>query len=197
MGYFRAGFDVVGIDNRPQPRYPFPFIQADALNPPVRLSDFDAIHASPPCQAYSRAQKLRKNQHPDLIAPTREMLQAAGRPYIIENVPGAPLRNPLLLCGTMFDLKTYRHRLFETSFEMPWAWHPAHGRTSVKMGRAVKEGDFIQVVGNFSGAEYARRAMGTPWMTKDEMREAIPPAFTEWIGLFAPRPVSAQREDTL
>lgn len=186
MGYHQAGFDVVGVDIAPQPNYPFPFIQADvmALDPRF-LRWFDAIHASPPCQAYSQAQRLMKNEHPDLIFPLRRMLKASGRPYIIENVPGAPLncRESVLLCGGMFpELKVYRHRFFETSFPVYPPAHPPHTAPQPKMGRPVTDGDFIQVVGNFSGVAYARKAMGIDWMTRNELREAIPPAYTRFIG---------------
>jgi DNA (cytosine-5)-methyltransferase 1 len=181
MGYHQAGFEVVGVDIQPQPRYPFEFIQADALDIPA-LWQFDAIHASPPCQAYSNAQRLRKNDHPDLIGPVRERLIESGVPYVIENVFGAPLREPTTLCGGMFGLKVYRHRLFETSFPIWAPHHPPHTAKQAKMGRPPKEGEFIQVVGNFSGVEYARAAMGIGWMTRDELREAIPPAFTQFIG---------------
>lgn len=180
MGYHRAGFEVVGVDIKPQQRYPFEFHQGDAMTYP--LDGFDAIHASPPCQRYTRARNLRGRSHPDLIGVVRERLQRQGSPWVIENVPGAPLHNPTLLCGTMFGLRVYRHRLFESSFVLPFEMHPAHHRQQVKMGRPVREGDVIQVVGNFSGVEYARQAMGTPWMAQNEMREAIPPSYTEWIG---------------
>jgi len=184
-GYQCAGFYVVGVDIKPQPHYcGDEFIQGDAIEA-LRsgwLVDIDAIHASPPCQAHTRAQKLRGRSHPDLIAAVRKELYEMGLPWVIENVVGAPLRNPALLCGTMFGLRVYRHRLFETSFPVPFQMHPAHHRQQVKMGRPVQEGDVIQPVGNFAGAEYARRAMDTPWMTQQEMREAIPPAYTEWIG---------------
>jgi DNA (cytosine-5)-methyltransferase 1 len=186
MGYYQAGFDVVGVDINPQPRYPFAFIQADALAlEPDFLAGFDAIHASPPCQAYSKSQRLQKRNHPDLVAPVRQMLLATGLPYIIENVPGAPLRfsQSIMLCGKMFPgLMVYRHRWFETNFLGYAPHHPPHTEQQVKMGRRVTDGEFIQVVGNFSGVEYARKAMGIDWMTRDGLREAIPPAYTKWIG---------------
>lgn len=183
MGYHRAGFDVVGVDLEPQPRYPFPFHQCDALEYlKAHGHEFDAIHASPPCQAYSETQKLQGNEHPELIPPTREALKALGLPWIIENVPGSPLINPVELCGAMFGLRTYRHRLFETSFAITVPHHPEHTARQTKMGRAPKAGEFIHVVGNFSGVEYARQAMGIDWMNRDEMAQAIPPAYTTFIG---------------
>jgi DNA (cytosine-5)-methyltransferase 1 len=116
MGLHRAGFDVTGVDIRPQPRYPFRFVRGDALAPPVRLGDFDLIWASPPCQAYVRSGTIAKDgRHPDLIESVRSMLCAGGVPWIIENVPGAPLRADLVLCGTMFGLGVRRHRWFEAS----------------------------------------------------------------------------------
>lgn len=201
-GYQDAGFYVVGIDNRPQPRYcGDDFLQADALEVlriligggcivgqsgrVYYLADFDLIAASPPCQAHTKAQKIMKNSHPDLIAPTRELLKATGKAYVIENVPGAPLSNPVLLIGTMFDLLTLRPRLFECSFEIPLFLAPVPSRKQAKMGRPVEEGDYIQPVGNFSGVEYAKRAMGISWMTRDELKQAIPPAYTCWLGLQA------------
>jgi DNA (cytosine-5)-methyltransferase 1 len=189
MGLHRAGFDVIGVDVRPQPRYPFRFVQADALRPPFDLARFDFIWASPPCQAFTLAQRIQKNEHPDLIEPVRAMLIASGRPYAIENVTGAPLRRPIELCGAMFGLTTYRHRLFETSFPCVQPWHQAHEliAPSAKMGRAPKDGEFIQVVGNFSGVDKAREAMGIDWMARDELSEAIPPAYSEFIANAAMR----------
>lgn len=184
MGYYRAGFDVVGVDIAPQPRYPFTFIQADCMTlDPAFIASFDAIHASPPCQRYSAAQRLQKNEHPDLVGPTRKMIEAAGVLYVIENVPGAPLLNPVTLCGSMFEgLRVYRHREFESNIPLVTPEHPPHTERQVKMGRAVTNGEFIQVVGNFSGVAYARQAMGIDWMTRDELRESIPPAYTQFIG---------------
>jgi DNA (cytosine-5)-methyltransferase 1 len=111
MGYHRAGFDVVGVDIRPQLRYPFEFVQADALTFPP--DGFDAIHASPPCQRFSTTASLHTAKYPDLIEPTRRLLAATGLPYVIENVVGAPLVSPIRLCGSSFGLGVRRHRLFE------------------------------------------------------------------------------------
>jgi DNA (cytosine-5)-methyltransferase 1 len=183
MGYHKAGFEVTGVDISPQPRYPFTFVQADAieyLN--AHASEFDAVHASPPCQAHTNAQKIMNNAHPDLIEPTRYALRELGVAYVIENVPGAPLKNPFELCGAMFGLGTYRHRLFETSFHVAAPEHPKHFARTTKMGRKPIEGEMMHVVGNFSGVEKARRAMGIDWMTRDGLRESIPPAYTEYIG---------------
>ncbi|HXU06436.1 MAG TPA: DNA cytosine methyltransferase [Polyangia bacterium] len=123
MGLHRAGFDVIGVDVKRQQRYPFRFIQADALALPVRLRDFDLIWASPPCQAHTALSKMwNARKHEDRIPETRALLEASGVPYVIENVPGAPLKASLRLCGTMFGLQTpcgaelRRHRYFETSF---------------------------------------------------------------------------------
>jgi DNA (cytosine-5)-methyltransferase 1 len=173
--------EIVGVDISPQPRYPFTFIQADAMTYP--LDGFDFIWASPPCQAFTVAQRIRDNSHPDLIAPTRERLKAAGIPYAIENVIGAPLLSPVMLCGASFDLKVYRHRIFETSFTVLEPSHAEHTAPLRKMGRPVLDGEFMHVVGNFSGANRAREAMGICWMTRDEIRESIPPAFSEYIAL--------------
>lgn len=185
-GLYDAGFDVTGVDIAPQPNYPFTFIQADALSIHF-FRGFDFVWASPPCQAYTRAQRLRKRAHPDLIAPIREKLRAAGVHYAIENVEGAPLEKPVMLCGAMYGLKTYRHRFFECNFPIHLRTHPKHLAKSAKMGRKPKTDEFIQVVGNFSGAEIARKAMGINWMTRDELREAIPPIYAWWIAIQVPQ----------
>ena len=183
MGYHRAGFDVVGVDIAPQPHYPFAFWCRDALDfLRVHGKRFDAIHASPPCQDYTEAQKIQGNTHPRLIAPTRELLQELGVPWVIENVVGAPLRDPIMLCGAMFGLETYRHRLFESNVSLVAPEHPEHVAKQTKMGRPPVEGEFMHVVGNFSGVAKAREVMGMPWATRDELREAIPPVYTEWVG---------------
>ncbi len=179
-GLRRAGFDVVGVDIDPQPHYPFEFHQADAMTYP--LDGFDFIWASPPCQAYTLCQRIQGNTHPDLVAPTRDRLTASGALWCIENVPGAPLISPVELCGMMFGLQTYRHRLFECSYPLEQPPHPPHVARNAKMGRPVKDGEFIQVVGNFSNVSFARKAMDIDWMPRDRMREAIPPAFAEYVG---------------
>ena len=128
MGYSRAGFEVVGVDIAAQPRYPFEFIQGDAIEYVKEHGhEYDAIHASPPCQAYTNAQKIMRNDHPELLEPTREALNATGLPWVIENVPGAPLIEPIELCGGMFGLRTYRHRLFESSHALTAPAHRAQG----------------------------------------------------------------------
>lgn len=180
VGYHLAGFDVTGIDIDEQPHYPFPFHRADAMTFP--LKGYDAIHASPPCQAYSGLNRLGKQDHldrPMLIAPIRDRLKAAGAPYVIENVVGAPLLAPIRLCGSSFGLKVQRHRLFECSFA---ALAPPcqHNRSSIGV-----YGDHPQVSVGMNRAHSladAQKAMGIDWMDWPELCEAIPPAFTEWLG---------------
>lgn len=185
MGYYRAGFDVIGVDIKPQPRYPFTFVQADALEYVAAQHghEFDAIHASPPCQAYSKTQRIRGNEHLDLIAATRAVLQAAGKPYVIENVPGAPLLNPVVLVGSMFGLRTMRSRLFECSFSVPFQLAPPPAARHAKMGRLAREGEYIHIAGH-GHAEQWRKAMGIDWMSRDGLSQAIPPAYTEYIGAY-------------
>ena len=183
MGLHQAGFDVIGVDISPQPHYPFEFHQADAMTFP--LEGFDFLWASPPCQAHTLAQRIRGNEHPDLIAPIRKRLQRFGGPWTIENVVGAPLNEPIELCGAMFGLQVYRHRLFECSFPIQAPPHPDHVAPLRKMGRPVRPGEFMHVVGNFSGVAQARKAMGIDWMVRDGLREAIPPAFAKFVGVAA------------
>lgn len=200
-GYHDAGFDVVGLDIEPQPRYPFPFILGDALEVLdcmingwkyqatdgrwYGLEDFDAFHASTPCQGYTKAaQQWRAagKEYPDLIAKAREALKATGKPYIIENVPDSPLINPTILNAALFGLRVRRTRLFETSFPMPLVLRPPEEKSNFRMGRPVKDGDIVTPVGHFSNVGYARRQMGIDWMTRDELAQAIPPAYTNFIG---------------
>ncbi|MFH9671254.1 SAM-dependent methyltransferase [Streptomyces sp. NPDC017405] len=185
-GYADAGFDVTGVDIAPQPRYPYTFVQADAIAYVLEHgAGFDFIHASCPCQFYSDTQRLMGNAHPDLIAPTRAALEMTGRPWVIENVRGAVphLRGPVMLCGAMFGLRTYRHRYFETGgWTLTQPPHPAHTAPVAKMGRPVPPGYFGQFVGNFSGVGLARQVLGVPWMNRDGIRECIPPAYTQFIG---------------
>lgn len=202
-GYDRAGFEVVGVDIDPQPRYPYPFAQMGALSALdlllnggriefrsadarqfLALSDFDAIHASPPCQLYSKTHKIMRGNFPDLIGPTRAALLETGLPYVIENVMDAEaeLLEPTMLCGAMFGIRTYRHRLFETNWSMTPPPHPAHVHKTAKMGRRVGADQFMHVVGNFSGADLGREIMGAPWMSRDGLRESIPPAYAQYVG---------------
>jgi DNA (cytosine-5)-methyltransferase 1 len=186
-GYDLAGFDVTGIDKDPQPRYPYRFIQGDAVAF-IREhgAEFDFIHTSPPCQHDSECQRIQGRHHPDLIAPTRAALETTGRPWVIENVRGAvpKLHRPVMLCGGMFGIATYRHRFFETGggFTLTTPPHPEHTAPQAKMGRPIPPGHFGQYVGNFSGVPQARTVMGVPWMNRDGIRECIPPAYTRWIG---------------
>ena len=193
VGYSRAGFEVVGVDIYPQPHYPLPFIQADVLNLDRKfIALFDAIHASPPCQPYSDLVKRNgnKSKWPPLIEPVRELLLQSGKPFVIENVEGAPLLNPVVLCGTMFpELRVLRHRLFESNFPItvpPHGQHPlVHTLDKRKhhYGKTDEWKDFVQVTGGGNCTiAAARQAMGIDWMTKAEINEAIPPAYTLFIG---------------
>lgn len=186
MGYHRAGFEVTGVDIEPQPRYPFAFIQADALEyVAAHGREYDAIAASPPCQGYSVTRSLYEAEHSMLIPATRQALRATGRPHIIENVEGARkhLVEPVMLCGASFGLKVYRHRLFECSF---FLLVPPHGRHREKVLNRCWRPDwdgFLTVTGGFNSTKAAaERAMGIDWMTKAELAQAIPPAYTEFIG---------------
>lgn len=194
VGYARAGFEVVGVDNRCQPRYPFEFIRADAIEylATAELSRYAAIHASPPCQRYSESTPTKyKHTHPDLIAPVRKLLAAAGKPYVIENVKGArsEMVDPFMLCGIMFGLRVYRHRLFESNIFFLAPKHVPHQDNLAGNGRGLSSKGFITVTGNGGygmkgGDQYARVAMGIDWMTREELSQAIPPAYTEYIGGF-------------
>lgn len=197
MGYHRAGFDVVGIDIEPQPNYPFDFIQADALawikNP--LPSHTAAIHASPPCQHYSTASgKARKHhgaQYADIIAATRRSLRATRQPYIIENVANSPLIGSARLCGSSFGLNLRRHRYFETNWflwSLPCEHHWQTPRFQSLDANMTKIGRLASVIGVHGNCNYAgelelrKTAMGIDWMTNDELTQAIPPDYTEYIG---------------
>jgi len=175
MGYHRAGFDVVGVDIKPQPRYPFEFRQADALTFP--LGGFDAIHASPPCQFASRATAWSgdRSSHPNLIPATRERLLVVGLPYVIENVQEARswLRNPIRLCGSQIGIPVQSHRYFEIRPPLRFSLMPpcAHRPSDASRDHGAKQRE----------SEF-RDALGCEWMTVHEARQAIPPAYTEFIG---------------
>jgi hypothetical protein len=168
-GYAWAGFDVVGVDFRDQPRYPFEFHQADALTYP--LAGFDAIHASPPCQHYAGVTRWRgkAEDHPDLVAKTRDLLDATGLPWVMENVREAPIRGDILLCGTALGLPVRRHRHFETNWSGVLMVPPCQHRSSDYAFEHKQERAYAD-------------AMECDWMSSREAREAIPPRYTEWIG---------------
>lgn len=181
-GYQRAGFYVVGIDNRPQPRYAGDeFFQADAMTFP--LEGFDAIHASPPCQGYSSITFYAKSSKDKLIEPVRERLIASGEPYVIENVYRAPLRNPMRLCGSAFGLGVYRHRLFESNAFFALEPPCKHSFKSLGIYGHIKAMDRRHGgVRRPDTLAEAQAAMGIGWMTWPELCEAIPPAYAQWIG---------------
>lgn len=180
MGYHRAGFEIVGVDIEPMRDYPFEFHQADALEYLVEHGrEFDFIHTSPPCQAFSMMQHIHKNseQHPDLIEETRRLLIESGKPYVIENVIGAPLVDPVMLCGTMFGLNIIRHRIFESNTSMPFLFP------------ACNHADVYDPWHRKRDSNKFREAMGIDWMKdagggrrKGTLSQAIPPAYTEFIG---------------
>ena len=180
-GYRRAGFTVVGVDVEPQPNYPFEFHQADALEV-LRtwdLSRFAAIHASPPCKAHTKTGWAYHfgyhDNHDDLLTPMRPLLEATGLPWVIENVPGAPMRVDVLLCGSQFGLNVRRHRWFEVSWPLFTLMQPCdHSRRVVS-----PHGNPNRFKG--SAKDWAE-GMGIDWMTGPELAQAIPPAYTEWIG---------------
>ncbi len=201
-GLTDAGWYVVGVDIEPQPRYPYAFIQADVMN--ISFANFGLVWASPPCQGYSDMRHAPgAKQHPRLIERVRNKLIRAGTKYVIENVEGAPLRNPITLCGSMFDLgaqgcQLQRHRLFECSFpvDQPECRHEgpvigvygghARKRSASAGGRGTRD---VWLGGHRAAAA---EAMNIDWMTLNEMSQAIPPAFAEYIGRAAFGPVSSQ-----
>ena len=183
-GYQLAGFHVTGVDIKAQPRYAGDeFIQGDALKYlAAHGHEYDAIHASPPCQGYSKARHLQGNDHPMLVEAARELLQATGKPYVIENVQCAPLINPITLVGSMFGLLTMRPRLFECNFPVPFVLAPPAAAKHAKMGRRPQEGEYVHAVGHMSDVAYCGRALEIDWMTQGELAQAIPPSYCKFIG---------------
>lgn len=186
MGYHRAGFEVVGVDIEAQPRYPFEFHQADALEYLAEHGhEFDAVHASPVCKRYSSATPARtRDSHPDQIAPTRAALEATGLPWVIENVPGAPLRPDLVVCGCVVGLREIeRERWFETSWHARELRAPCFHATSpiTVAGHGEPSGPRM-THGLVAKVADWKRVMGIDWMTRDGLAQAIPPAFTEHVG---------------
>lgn len=204
MGYHRAGYEVVGVDTDPRAlrRYPFESINADALDvlaDPEFLAGFDAVHASPPCQAYSITRHTHTVEHPDLVADVRAALIASGLPYVIENVPGAPLVDPLLLCGSMFNLtaldldgrplRLQRHRLFESSSFLLAPGMPCRHDRRVQVGGVYSGGSAdlqhakeVRHGGYTPAKPVAETLIGADWMTLHGLAQSIPPAYTEFIG---------------
>jgi len=204
MGYHRAGFEVVGVDIKPQPHYPFEFHQADAITYP--LEGFDVYHASPPCQFCSVASIVHRNngkQYPNLIGAIRFRFVFTGKPFIIENVSRAAgfMIDPFTLCGVMFGLGVFRHRCFETNFSI---YPPAHKKHDGKIG----DGKYFSIAGsagrwkswgtvyrNISKGTVAqwREAMGIDWMIRAELTQAIPPSYTEYIGKYLIQEMAARQ----
>ncbi len=186
FGFEQAGFDVTGVDIESQPKHPGKFIQSDAIEYLLEHGHkYDYIHASPPCQEHSTASmqfRIAGKEYPNLISATRAALISTGKPWDIENVPNAPLINPVTLCGAMFGLPFYRHRLFETNWGLNQPLHLAHVAKNAKMGRAIKPGEFIQFVGHFSGVQYVRDLLQTPWADQYGLAQCVPPQYTKYIG---------------
>ena len=188
-GYAASGlFDVVGVDIEPQPRYPYQFVQADALKYVAKHGhEFDFIHASPPCQAYSGLTPTKnKPDHERLIDLTRDALVKTGKPFVIENVAGArhDLRSPSMLCGSMFGLRTRRHRYFETNFSLDTsAFKCDHSVIPLLVTTASKASRAKRAILGIppKSVKNAPLAYGVDWMNADGLKECIPPAYTEWI----------------
>lgn len=190
VGYHRAGFDVIGVDHVDQPNYPFRFVRADALDPPFDLGQFDAIHASPPCQHFTKYRNVVKDiadRYDDLVAPTLALLEASGLPYVVENVPGAPIRPDVILCGSMFGLDVRRHRWFHLG-GMPLTLAPAcnHKGWARRFQSSTDRPNLrytIEVGAWDEPLERQKAAMGVDWpITVRELSEAVPPSYTEFIG---------------
>lgn len=186
VGYHRAGFTVVGVDIAPQPNYPFDCFVADAMTFP--LDGVDAIHASPPCQHFSKMSNCRPGlaaTYPDLVDPIRQLLRATDLPYVIENVEGAPLENPIRICGTGLGMTLQRHRLFESNVAL-WSVPCAHGQNAYNPAykhATNRTRRRVPVIGEWRIPKRLQdEAMGIDWMTLTELSEAIPPAYTEHIG---------------
>jgi len=188
MGYKLAGFEVVGIDIKKGKRYPFEYYQRSVLELTAEdLEPYDLIHSSPPCQLFSATRHLRnaqgkKSDKMDLIEPTRRLLIESGKPYLIENVVGAPLIDPVRLCGSSFGLKVRRHRLFESNMPLKGSEcdHKAQGRPVGIYGSMKDE---IPNGGRTAKSmDEAKEAMGIDWMIWSELVEAIPPAYTQYLG---------------
>lgn len=208
-GYHQAGFDVIGVDIEPQPRYPFDYYRGEAVymfdyvmaKARVEGRPFAAVHASPPCQKHTDLARQNKRDYSCFIEPIRAKLIACGLPYVIENVEGAPLLNPTMLCGTMFpDTRVIRHRLFETNWPLVAPTHGKHplvytmDKRKAHYGKLDEWASPVQVTGGGNCSKAAAAdAMGMPWATKQELNEAVPPAYTRFIGQQLLDHIAAQR----
>jgi DNA (cytosine-5)-methyltransferase 1 len=187
MGYHRAGFDVLGVDHIVQPDYPFEFVKYDVFEylKNVDIKEFSVIHASPPCQRYSKmanCQPRLQPYYPNHVSQTRKAVAALGVPYVIENVEEALLINPIMLCGRMFGLELYRHRMFESNVGLAPRRHPPHLKPTSKAGHH-RPGTVMSVAGHVAPMSKACEAMGIDWMVRDQLVEAIPPAYTKYVGV--------------
>ncbi|MCW2674819.1 MAG: hypothetical protein JWP14_3408 [Frankiales bacterium] len=185
-GYWLAGFDPEGIDIEPQKNYRFPFELGDLrdLDPDWIADRYDAIHLSPPCQSYSAMSNCRPGlagTYDRLIGDARDLAIETGLPYVIENVMGSDLLEPVMLCGFMFGRQLYRHRLFETNWGLVQPDHPEHTIPASKAGH-WKPGTIMSVAGHVSPIKLAREVMEIDWTTRAELAEAIPPYYTEYVG---------------
>lgn len=195
-GYSTSGFDVTGVDLHDQPNYPFRFVQADALTVKF-LQNYDVIHASPPCQNYcwsTARHRVNGKKYPDLVESVRKLLIDSGKPYVIENVPTAPLLNPTYLEGTMFGLGVIRRRCFETNWWLPQPMYlkrkkPIMQQSKVDPRIFIQKSAYCSVAGNGADGWSCRAAdwavaMGIDWMTREEIKQAIPPKYTEYAGKY-------------
>ena len=220
MGYYNAGFDeIIGVDIVDRPNYPFKFVKMDALEylRTADLSDVSFLHASPPCQNYSKLKYLSGNvekweeEHVDLVAPTRELLIKTGLPYVIENVEGSPLINPIKLYGSQFEnMYTQRPRLFESNIHLRKPDTPFVKHKTLKLGQGIAEDGYITVAGTRppkgmnlvqTKLYYGFALGGIDWMSLEELTQAIPPCYTEFIGKqiieYLNRQNKEQRKDDL
>jgi DNA (cytosine-5)-methyltransferase 1 len=185
LGYYAAGFHVVGVDKNPQPNYPFEFHQGNAVEFVTEYGHlFDAAHGSPPCQGESNLAPLVTGDYPDLIAPLRAALVSAGVPYVIENVGGARdnLIDPITLCMSTWARRSYRHRLFESNINLVEPPHFEHTMPQAKLGRPAGAGEAFQAMGHFPQIDMVRHQMEMRWASQRGIAESIPPVFTDYIG---------------
>lgn len=198
MGYHLAGFDVTGVDIVKMDRYPFEFVRASALSLPLSyLAQFDVIAASPPCKVHTAMKMFSSSHHKDLVPATRSLLNFSGKPWVMENVPGAPMIDPITLCGSMFGLFVRRHRLFESNVALTQPTCRHAEQKAASPGFKVLQyhsgsprehtSSVVSVYGRGNGygegeTELWRKVMDMPWASKDGLAQAIPPAYTKFIG---------------